>query len=132
MPFAEPHPDYDTIRGYWVQACDTAVPNGSFLDLVAVLKAYGEPTRHYHNVRHIAQCLRELPPVWSNCRRPHAVSVALIFHDVVYDPTRDDNEERSADWAGRVLAERGAAAGFVEAVSNLILATNHTGLPTEY
>src|SRR5690348_14899778 len=127
MPFAEPDPDYTTIEGYWLQASNAAVPAGRSQDLRAVVATYRDPARHYHNTRHIAQSLRALPPVWSNCRRPHAAAVALIFHDVVYDPTRDDNEERSADRAGRLLAERGAAAGFADAVCGLILATKHIG-----
>src|SRR5436305_9899200 len=120
MPFAEPEPEYTTIEGYWLQASNAAVPAGRSQDLQPVVAAYREPARHDHNNRHDAECLRELPPVWANCRRPHAVSVALIFHDVVYDPSRHDNEERSADRASRLLSARGAATGFIDAVAGLI------------
>lgn len=50
--------------------------------------------------------------------------LAAILHDVIYVPGRDDNEERSADYARRVLAPLDA----VERVVSLILATkDHDG-----
>ena len=54
---------------------------------------YGEAHRGYHHGGHIVDCLREFDLVPG---RPRAVEMAIWFHDVIYDPHRKDNEERSA------------------------------------
>jgi predicted metal-dependent HD superfamily phosphohydrolase len=69
----------------------------------ALTAAYREPHRAYHNVAHIAEVLRWFDVVadevgWDD---PIAVYHAILFHDVVYDATRNDNEVRSAELARR-------------------------------
>jgi predicted metal-dependent HD superfamily phosphohydrolase len=71
-------------------------------DSFAILtKLYNEPHRAYHTLAHIAWCLdllREFFP--ERGPRPEwydRVELALWFHDVIYDPKRKDNEERSAN-----------------------------------
>jgi predicted metal-dependent HD superfamily phosphohydrolase len=54
---------------------------------------------------------------------------ALIFHDAVYDPGRDDNEVRSADWACRVMEDLCRPEDEKDRVRGLILATAHTSEP---
>jgi predicted metal-dependent HD superfamily phosphohydrolase len=54
---------------------------------------------------------------------------ALIFHDAVYDPTRDDNEARSADWACRIMTELGRPEDEQLRVRKLIMATAHMAEP---
>lgn len=92
--------------------------------------AYNAPTRHYHNLHHVLQCLRTLDEVRHACTDPTAVETAIWFHDAVYDPTRPDNEARSADLAERHLRALGAAEPFVVTVHDLILDTRHTTPPT--
>jgi predicted metal-dependent HD superfamily phosphohydrolase len=53
------------------------------------------------------------------------VEGAIWFHDVIYDPTRGDNEERSADLAVQALQKMGADEQSVAAVKGLILDTRH-------
>ena len=90
-----------------------------------LLEAYRQPGRHYHNLHHIAECLRELEPVRPQCEDPLAVTAALLFHDYVYDPTKLDNEERSAGAAWTILFMAGWHQPFLEKVKALILATEH-------
>lgn len=49
--------------------------------------------------------------------------------DCVYDPTRGDNEERSADAASAELAALGRDGPFIGRVRELILATKHSARP---
>jgi len=59
--------------------------------------AYAEPTRHYHNLAHIEDCLAKLALVDGlSVRERKILTEAIWWHDVVYEPTRSDNEERSA------------------------------------
>lgn len=93
----------------------------------ALWDAWGEPHRHYHDREHLLDCLQQLdrsPPTEAD---RDLAEVALWFHDAVYVPRAADNEERSAEWATRVLRECGAPAGQAERVAALILQTDHAG-----
>lgn len=94
----------------------------TFRDLVA---AYSEKHRHYHSLRHIDHCLRELDSVPSLAGDAAEVELALWFHDAVYDPHSSDNEERSADWACALLSRHNVNDARVERVRAHILATCH-------
>ena len=63
-----------------------------------LLRRWGEPHRHYHDRRHLSEVLAALPD-----DAPRAVRLAAWYHDAVYDPTRDDNEEASARLAREQL-----------------------------
>ncbi len=78
-------------------------PGAAFKDLK---ERYAEPHRAYHTLKHIEQCLEELDEVpgfyWSHVNRD-TIECALWFHDAIYNPRGNDNEEQSADLANRVL-----------------------------
>jgi predicted metal-dependent HD superfamily phosphohydrolase len=85
-------------------------------DLIA---AYATPSRHYHNLAHIEDCLDKLAQVDSlSATEREILTEAIWWHDVVYDPTRSDNEERSAG-----LAEQHVAASIRHEVGRLIRLT---------
>jgi predicted metal-dependent HD superfamily phosphohydrolase len=68
-------------------------------------QTYSAPGRHYHNLRHIEDCLAALDGVAGLSARDREVLTAAIWwHDIVYDPTRSDNEEESAKRAEQDLA----------------------------
>ena len=61
------------------------------------LKArYGEPQRHYHTWDHIEALKRHFDALADEWHRSEPVLWALYWHDAIYDPTRPDNEELSA------------------------------------
>ena len=94
-----------------------------------LVSAYTAPDRHYHDIRHIADCLREFDGVRHLAANPDAVQVAIWFHDVVYDGRRTDNEEQSAEVAADALRRLGASEAFIEEVQQLILFTRHDTEP---
>ena len=92
--------------------------------------AYTESWRSYHNLEHIGHCLAEFAGVRHFADDSIAVEAALWFHDVIYDTHRNDNEERSANFASSALAEAGKPESFCGEVHTLILATRHQAPPT--
>ena len=60
---------------------------------------YAQPHRFYHTTEHIVSMLDGHERL-SRChefKAPKAAELAIFFHDVVYDPARQDNEELSAE-----------------------------------
>ena len=62
-----------------------------------LVAAYTAPGRHYHDLRHIEDCLGALAGVDNlTSAEREILTEAIWWHDVVYDATRPDNEELSA------------------------------------
>jgi predicted metal-dependent HD superfamily phosphohydrolase len=108
----------------WERLCK-AIPAGEALSdrYFFMFAAYSEPHRHYHNLRHLNECLQEFDRVKDLAAQPVALETALWFHDVLYDPGITDNEERSAGYAREFLTEADVAAGFIDTVCRLVLLT---------
>jgi predicted metal-dependent HD superfamily phosphohydrolase len=97
-----------------------------FRDLV---RRWSEPHRRYHTLQHLRECLARFEPVRGLAQRPGEVALALWFHDAFYEPRRDDNEERSADWARDCVLHAGIGAGTASRVLELVMATRHLEAP---
>lgn len=89
---------------------------------------YAEPHRAYHTLDHVADCLRWVSLVGAD--RPDLLTLALFYHDAVYDARRTDNEAVSAAMAADVLREAGVATTDVDVVVGLVLATDHRRMAT--
>jgi predicted metal-dependent HD superfamily phosphohydrolase len=76
-------------------------------DLIA---RWSEPHRRYHTVDHLTRMLDVVDAYASHATDPTAVRLACWFHDAIYDPTRPDNEERSAELAASMLGALGVPA----------------------
>jgi predicted metal-dependent HD superfamily phosphohydrolase len=90
-----------------------------------LIACYSEAHRRYHTLRHLEECFARFDEIRDLARHPSEVEIALWFHDAIYDPRRDDNEERSADWARSSVPD--ASAG--ERVHALVMATRHDAVP---
>jgi predicted metal-dependent HD superfamily phosphohydrolase len=90
-----------------------------------LLGAYSEPNRHYHTTQHIASLLRLLDDLGQAVVDRDAAILAILFHDVIYDSRRSDNEERSAALARTRLALLGLPDEVIAKVEHWIHATKH-------
>lgn len=90
---------------------------------------YSERRRAYHNMSHLTHCLDELEEARHLAERPNEVEMALWFHDAIYDPRAKDNERRSAELSRRIAKEGRLPEAFGKRVYDLVLATEHHGLP---
>ena len=107
-------------RRMWTALGAQSISGGLFNQLV---RAYGEPQRHYHTLQHLRECLANWEAASSLARRPEEVELALWFHDAVYAPQRQDNEERSAEWAHASVLAAGCDAAVAQRVADLVRAT---------
>jgi predicted metal-dependent HD superfamily phosphohydrolase len=62
----------------------------------AVVAAWSEPHRRYHDLSHLAAVLGIVEALAPAADDPDAIRLAAWYHDVVYDPRSADNEARSA------------------------------------
>ena len=91
-------------------------------------RCYAEPARHYHTLAHVRRCLHHLDQARDAIPEPDAVELALWFHDVIFVPGAQDNEQRSADWFERQADGRIRTC---DRIREMILATTHSGIATE-
>ena len=105
----------------WKQVASSE-PEPEFQALVA---AYGESHRAYHNLGHIEDCLEQLDSAGVSPAHPIEVELSVWFHDVVYKPNSDCNEQESANWANRSLQRGNVENSSIDLICSLILATRH-------
>ena len=90
--------------------------------------AYAAPHRHYHDERHLDDCLSILDRVRElSDREMRLLRWAILWHDAVYDPGASDNEERSAELARRELVACAVEESDADEVARLILLTKGHG-----
>jgi predicted metal-dependent HD superfamily phosphohydrolase len=89
----------------------------------AVVGAWSEPHRRYHNLAHLAAVLGLVDELAGHAADPAAVRLAAWYHDVAYDPLRTDNEQVSAARA-RIGLLGLVSPGTVAEVERLVLLTD--------
>ena len=111
-----------TLVGFDAWAALAGDSPTSRTEWAALVAAWSEPHRRYHDLAHLAAVLGVAGQLAADAVDRDAVLLAAWYHDVVYDPQRADNEEISAARAraglrGLVPEER------VEEVVRLVLLT---------
>jgi predicted metal-dependent HD superfamily phosphohydrolase len=88
----------------------------------ALIGNWSEPHRRYHGLAHLAAVLGLVGELAGAASDPDAVALAAWYHDIAYDPERDDNEQLSAERARAGL--RGLVPeNRVDEVARLVLLT---------
>jgi len=88
-----------------------------------------EPHRFYHNVDHLIDVLKRIEHA---DRWRLDVMLAVLFHDIIYWPTRNDNEAKSADFFVKEMSQefRDIQTEIVNAVRVAIMETRHLEPPS--
>ncbi len=84
-----------TLVGFEAWAQLTGDSPTSRTEWAAVVAAWGEPHRRYHDLAHLAAVLGLVGEL-GGAADLDAVRLAAWYHDVVYDPRSAENEARSA------------------------------------
>jgi len=90
------HPDgTDSLVGFEAWARLAGDSPTSRTEWAAVIGAWSEPHRRYHDLAHLAAVLG-LVAALPGATDPDAVRLAAWYHDISYEPERTDNEAVSA------------------------------------
>jgi predicted metal-dependent HD superfamily phosphohydrolase len=66
---------------------------------VMIKQRYSEGGRFYHNLKHIENCLMEFREVETKLSNPRVVVLALLFHDIIYNPqAKQPLANETASW----------------------------------
>lgn len=91
-----------------------------------ILAELDSPARHWHALVHHALMLRTVTHAGHDATAQRQLILATLFHDIVYDARRGDNEEASAAVAREWLTGKEA-----NPVAAMILATKRHDLDTD-
>lgn len=88
---------------------------------------YAEAHRHYHTLAHLENLFGLFNALESEIADRDAMAFAIFYHDLVYNPTSNQNEIQSAERACERLQELSFPENRIAKCRNLILATQtHT------
>src|SRR5687767_11339773 len=74
--------------------------------LVKELKShYTSSRRYYHTMAHLDHMVYQLLAVENQIQDWHTLILSIAYHDIIYNPLKQDNEERSATLAGDRLTQ---------------------------
>jgi predicted metal-dependent HD superfamily phosphohydrolase len=93
----------------------------------ALINLYEYPKRPYHNWGHVQACLIELDtyPIPEDGFFKDLIAIAIYYHDCIYDPKKDNNEEMSAIRAFIDLTALGFTTSHAQYIYDLIMLTRH-------
>lgn len=94
-----------------------------------LVACYSEPHRKYHTIQHLDECFTHLENMRSLADHADEVEIALWFHDAVYETTKKDNEQRSAEWARDSVLTAGGSSDQADRIYELIMTTQHDAIP---
>ena len=116
-----------TAEERWGRLCEAAgcdrTAAGEAWRLIAA--AYAEPHRHYHTLDHIQSLLALRDTQAALFQARDVTDLAILLHDIVYEPKRQDNEAESAVWARDQLRRLGFAAATIATVVRMIELSRH-------
>jgi len=84
---------------------------------------YSSSKRHYHTLHHLENLLQQLLPVKQEIKQWPTLLFSVFYHDVIYNPLKTENEEKSAAFAANRLELIGVSQPVINNCVNQIMAT---------
>lgn len=78
-------------------------------DVNILLGMWNESHRHYHNLNHLTSLMEDIDNSFKGKiseKEYEKLQLVALFHDIVYDPMRNDNEEKSAEFFINTCVEK--------------------------
>ncbi|MGE6220581.1 HD domain-containing protein [Nubsella zeaxanthinifaciens] len=86
-------------------------------------KNYTSKKRHYHTLLHLDTILIQLTEVKKEIQNWETILFTLYYHDIIYNPLKSDNEEKSAELAEKRMKQVLVPIDIIELCKQQILAT---------
>ncbi|KAJ3450659.1 hypothetical protein M0812_06843 [Anaeramoeba flamelloides] len=93
-----------------------------------VYQLYTSENRHYHSLVHVQSLLNLYQEYQSLIENKQVMILSIFFHDVIYDPKKGDNEEKSNELFQQFASETNLNQSVITKVSEFILATKRKKL----
>ncbi len=118
----------ESMQKAWTRVLEKyrVAPADAYPPFDALVAAYTSPERHYHNLEHLGEMFKVADRLSAGVEDPHALHLAIWFHDAVYDSRAKDNERRSGELAVDLLGPIGVPSSTIERIVQMIWATAHT------
>ena len=84
---------------------------------------YSEKHRTYHNKTHLTELFTYFDKYKSNLETPNTLAFSIFYHDVIYNIWKNDNEEKSADYAVKALTKVQLPVSILDEIHQQIIAT---------
>ena len=84
---------------------------------------YSYKKRHYHTLEHLENLLQQLLKVKTYINDWNCILFSLFYHDVIYNPLKTSNEERSAEFVAYRMKTILVPEPLIENCVNQIMAT---------
>ena len=95
-------------------------------NIIDVLECWNEPHRFFHTLDHLISIIQEIDAEELTDQNFRILIATALFHDIVYDPRKTDNEEQSV----KVFQEMVTSDRIdLPEIENLILSTANKGIP---
>lgn len=100
------------INGYGIKITESEVRS-----------RYSEPHRHFHTTEHLNDVLGQIFDIYNCSLDLVPMIIAGVFHDIVYDPQRKDNEEKSVEVLESYVSDSEKNTDIIKQAKKIILAT---------
>jgi predicted metal-dependent HD superfamily phosphohydrolase len=84
---------------------------------------YSNKKRYYHTLTHIENLLQQLLAVKTKIKEWDTILFTLYYHDIIYNPLKTTNEEKSAEFAENRMQLVGVPQPIINNCVNQIVAT---------
>jgi predicted metal-dependent HD superfamily phosphohydrolase len=93
------------LKEEWFQLTSKFTTNNDDIDILwkEIKVQYELKTRHYHNLFHINSMLKQAKSNKHSIKDYNTFLLAIWYHDIIYKPTKKNNEEESALFAEKRL-----------------------------
>lgn len=88
-----------------------------------VAACYASPNRYYHTLNHLENTLVQLNAVKGQIKNWNAILFTLYYHDIIYDVSKQNNEEESAYLAVKRMKEIAVPEDLITLCMEQIVAT---------